>query len=95
MGKTSAFIGPLVSSAIITASGNNDNYPFVFLFTLYVPPRTPFHLSQLIILTPGGRLPSGSLSTVFLYFVDVDKSRKECEEFIAAEAKREAFADAS
>ena len=34
VGKTSAFIGPLVSSAIITASGNNDNYPFVFLFTL-------------------------------------------------------------
>lgn len=26
-----------MSSAIITASGNNDNYPFVFLFTLYVP----------------------------------------------------------
>ncbi|OSC99856.1 MFS general substrate transporter [Trametes coccinea BRFM310] len=70
VGKTSAFIGPLVSSAIITASGNNDNYPFVFLFIL------------------------GSLSTVFLYFVNVDKSRKECEEFIEAEAKREAFADA-
>ncbi|CDO75187.1 hypothetical protein BN946_scf184866.g28 [Trametes cinnabarina] len=71
VGKTSAFIGPLVSSAIITASGNNDNYPFVFLFTL------------------------GALSTVFLWFVDVDKSRKECEEFIQAEAKREAFAEAN
>ncbi|KAI8980030.1 MFS general substrate transporter [Trametes punicea] len=70
VGKTSAFIGPLVSSAIITASGNNDNYPFVFLFTL------------------------GALSTVFLYLVDVEKSRKECEEFVQAEAKREAFADA-
>ncbi|KAI0775082.1 MFS general substrate transporter [Trametes elegans] len=70
VGKTSAFIGPLVSSAIITASGNNDNYPFVFLFTL------------------------GALSTVFLYLVDVGKSRKECEEFVQAEAKREAFADA-
>ncbi|OBZ72524.1 Autophagy-related protein 22 [Grifola frondosa] len=69
IGKTSAFIGPLVSSAIITASGNNDNYPFVFLFTL------------------------GALSTVFLYFVDVGKSRKECEEFVRAEAKRAAFAD--
>ncbi|TBU38548.1 MFS general substrate transporter [Dichomitus squalens] len=69
VGKTSAFIGPLVSSAIITASGNNDNYPFVFLFTL------------------------GALSTAFLYFVDVQKSRKECEEFIVAEAKREAFVD--
>ncbi|KAI1796957.1 MFS general substrate transporter [Ganoderma leucocontextum] len=71
VGKTSAFIGPLVSSAIITASGNNDNYPFVFLFTL------------------------GALSTVFLYLVDVDKSRKECEAFILAEAKRDAFADAA
>ncbi|TFK93709.1 MFS general substrate transporter [Polyporus arcularius HHB13444] len=70
VGKTSAFIGPLVSSAIITASGNNDNYPFVFLFTL------------------------GALSTIFLYFVDVEKSRKECAEFILAEAKRDAFADA-
>ncbi|KAI0671865.1 autophagy-related protein 22-like protein [Trametes maxima] len=69
VGKTSAFIGPLVSSAIITASGNNDNYPFVFLFIL------------------------GALSTVFLYLVDVGKSRAECEEFIQAEAKREAFAD--
>ncbi|EIW57691.1 MFS general substrate transporter, partial [Trametes versicolor FP-101664 SS1] len=69
VGKTSAFIGPLVSSAIITASGNNDNYPFVFLFIL------------------------GALSTGFLYFVDVEKSRIECEEFIQAEAKREAFAD--
>ncbi|OSX57723.1 hypothetical protein POSPLADRAFT_1155849 [Postia placenta MAD-698-R-SB12] len=36
IGKTSAFIGPFVSSAIITASGNNDNYPFVFLFSLGV-----------------------------------------------------------
>ena len=36
----------------------------------------------------------GALSTGFLYFVDVEKSRKECGEFIAAEAKREAFADA-
>ncbi|KIM40550.1 hypothetical protein M413DRAFT_73122 [Hebeloma cylindrosporum] len=27
VGKTSAFIGPLASSAIITASGNNDNMP--------------------------------------------------------------------
>ena len=36
IGKTSAFIGPLVSSAIITASGNNNNMPFAFLFGLYV-----------------------------------------------------------
>ncbi|KAH8809474.1 autophagy-related protein 22-like protein [Flagelloscypha sp. PMI_526] len=34
-GKTSAFIGPFVSSAIITASGN-DNMPFAFLFGLGV-----------------------------------------------------------
>jgi len=36
VGKTSAFIGPFVSSAIITASGNNNNMPFAFLFGLYV-----------------------------------------------------------
>lgn len=36
----------------------------------------------------------GALSTIFLYFVDVEKSRKECAEFVLAEAKREAFADA-
>ncbi len=36
----------------------------------------------------------GALSTIFLYFVDVEKSRKECAEFILAEAKRDAFADA-
>ncbi|KAL0577641.1 hypothetical protein V5O48_004330 [Marasmius crinis-equi] len=32
VGKTSAFIGPFVSSAIITAANNNDNMPFAFLF---------------------------------------------------------------
>ncbi|KAI0091109.1 autophagy-related protein 22-like protein [Irpex rosettiformis] len=67
VGKTSAFIGPFVTSAIITASGNNDSMPFAFLFAL------------------------GTASTVFLWFVDVDKSRKECDDFIAAEAKRDAF----
>ncbi|KZT01399.1 uncharacterized protein LAESUDRAFT_739186 [Laetiporus sulphureus 93-53] len=67
IGKTSAFIGPFVSSAIITASGNNDNYPFVFLFSL------------------------GTFSTIFLYFVDMEKSRAECDEFVAAEASRAAF----
>ncbi|KAK7682639.1 hypothetical protein QCA50_014439 [Cerrena zonata] len=71
VGKTSAFIGPLVSSAIITASGNNDNMPFAFLFGL------------------------GACSTIFLWFVDIKKSRMECEEFVAAEAKRKAFEDAS
>ncbi|KAJ7745671.1 MFS general substrate transporter [Mycena metata] len=67
VGKTSAFIGPFVSSAIITAANNNDNMPFAFLFGL------------------------GVFSTVFLYFVDVDKSRVECEAFIRAEEKRKAF----
>ncbi|KAJ8072859.1 hypothetical protein PM082_016418 [Marasmius tenuissimus] len=32
VGKTSAFIGPFVSSAIITAANHNDNMPFAFLF---------------------------------------------------------------
>lgn len=35
VGKTSAFIGPLVSSAIIDASpSNNNSSPFYFLFAL-------------------------------------------------------------
>ncbi|KAI0684590.1 MFS general substrate transporter [Cytidiella melzeri] len=67
VGKTSAFIGPFVTSAIITASGNNDSMPFAFLFAL------------------------GTVSTVFLWLVDVQKSRKECEDFVAAEAERDAF----
>lgn len=67
VGKTSAFIGPFVSSAIITASGNNDNMPFAFLFGL------------------------GVFSTFFLWMVDVEKSRVECEEFILAEGDRKAF----
>jgi MFS-type transporter involved in bile tolerance (Atg22 family) len=68
IGKTSAFIGPFVSEAIISASGNNDNMPFTFLFGL------------------------GLFSTIFLFMVDVKKSRIECEEFVAAEASRHAFA---
>jgi len=67
VGKTSAFIGPFVSSAIIEASDNNDNMPFAFLFGL------------------------GAVSTIFLYLVDVKKSRVECEEFVRAEAERAAF----
>jgi len=67
IGKTSAFIGPFVSSAIITAANNNDNMPFAFLFGL------------------------GVFSTIFLYLVDVDKSRVECEAFIRAEQERKAF----
>lgn len=35
MGKTSSFIGPIVSSAIIDASANNnESSPFYFLFGL-------------------------------------------------------------
>ncbi|KAJ7158472.1 MFS general substrate transporter [Mycena filopes] len=68
VGKTSAFIGPFVSSAIITAANDNDNMPFAFLFGL------------------------GVFSTLFLYLVDVDKSRIECEAFIRAEEARKAFA---
>ncbi|KIJ12784.1 hypothetical protein PAXINDRAFT_181474 [Paxillus involutus ATCC 200175] len=71
IGKTSSFIGPLVSSAIITASGNNNNMPFAFLFAL------------------------GTISTIFLYLVDVKKSRVECDEFVEAEANREAFGETS
>ncbi|KAL5522451.1 hypothetical protein ACEPAG_8467 [Sanghuangporus baumii] len=67
VGKTSAFIGPFVSSAIIDDSGGNNNMPFSFLFTLSV------------------------LSMILLYKVDVGKSRKECEAFVAAEASRAAF----
>jgi hypothetical protein len=37
---------------------------------------------------------SGTFSTVFLYLVDVEKSRMECEEFMAAEMSRKAFQDA-
>ncbi|KAJ7707361.1 autophagy-related protein 22-like protein [Mycena rosella] len=67
VGKTSAFIGPFVSSAIITAADNNDNMPFAFLFGL------------------------GVVSTGFLWLVDVDKSRIECEAFVRAEQERKAF----
>ncbi|KAI7170654.1 hypothetical protein KC316_g20595 [Hortaea werneckii] len=35
VGKTSSFIGPLVSSAIIDKSGNNSS-PFYFLFALSI-----------------------------------------------------------
>ena len=34
---------------------------------------------------------SGTLSTVFLFMVDVDKSRVECEEFVAAEVRHDVF----
>jgi hypothetical protein len=34
---------------------------------------------------------SGVFSTLFLYLVDVDKSRAECEAFVRAEQERKAF----
>jgi MFS-type transporter involved in bile tolerance (Atg22 family) len=36
IGKTSAFIGPFVSSAIIDDANGNANMPFAFLFGLCV-----------------------------------------------------------
>lgn len=67
VGKTSSFIGPLVSSAIIDASSTkNTSYPFYFLF----------HLS--------------AVSFIFLlYFVDVPKSRREQDKFLAREKEEE------
>ncbi|KAH9988977.1 autophagy-related protein 22-like protein [Russula vinacea] len=67
VGRTSAIIGPFVSEAIISASGNNNNMPFAFLFGL------------------------AAFSTVFIYMVDVKKSRVECEEFVAAEIGHDVF----
>lgn len=63
MGKTSAFIGPIVSSAIIDASpSGNNSLPFYFLFGLSL------------------------LSFLLLYFfVDLKKSRREQEVFLAKE----------
>lgn len=63
MGKTSAFIGPIVSSAIIDASpAQNNSLPFYFLFGLSI-------VSMLLLAI----------------FVDLKKSRKEQEEFLAEE----------
>ncbi|KAG8706466.1 hypothetical protein FRC09_002395 [Ceratobasidium sp. 395] len=64
IGKTSAFIGPFVSSAIIDDSHNN-NMPFAFLLGL------------------------GAFSFVLLLLVNVEKSRLECAEYLAAEARLE------
>lgn len=67
VGRSSTFIGELIGSAIISASGDNNNAPFAFTFAI------------------------GIMSTVFLYLIDVDKSRVECEQFLKAEANRQAF----
>lgn len=84
VGKTSAFIGPLVSSAIIDAADGNANMPFAFLFALSV--HHSFHSNMVL------HLFRGVLSCGVLYFVDVKKSRIECEDFVTAEGKRDAFA---
>jgi len=70
IGKTSAVIGPLVCSAIISATGNN-NMSYAFLFGL------------------------GVFSTIFLLMVDTEKSRIECEEFVAAECNFAVFGEDS
>ncbi|KAI0255030.1 MFS general substrate transporter [Lactifluus subvellereus] len=70
VGKASALTGPIVSEAIISASGNN-NMPFAFLFGF------------------------GTFGTIFLFMVDVKKSRVECDEFVAAEAACNAFGTGS
>ncbi|KAI3327670.1 MFS general substrate transporter [Xylariaceae sp. AK1471] len=67
IGKTSSFIGPFVSSAIIDASpgGNNNSAPFYFLFALSL------------------------VSAIGLWlFLDLDKSAREQEAFLAQEKAR-------
>lgn len=66
IGKTSSFIGPLVSSAIIDASpSQNNSSPFYFLFAL------------------------SAVSFLFmLFFVDLDKSRKEQAAFLEGQDKK-------
>ena len=49
------------------------------------------YLDDIQIVTDEIILPSGVSSTIFLWMLDVDKSRKECEEFIVAESSRNAF----
>lgn len=63
IGKTSSFVGPFVSSAIIDDSRNN-NMPFTFLLAL------------------------GTLSVGILACVNVDKSRRECRQYLEDEAIR-------
>jgi MFS-type transporter involved in bile tolerance (Atg22 family) len=69
VGKTSAFIGPLVSSAIIDDTGNNSS-PFYFLFAL-----------------------SAASCAWLFFFVDVEKSRVEQEEFLAKEKAAKLFSE--
>ncbi|KAI0875384.1 MFS general substrate transporter [Hypoxylon argillaceum] len=72
IGKTSSFIGPFVSSAIIDASPghNNNSAPFYFLFALTL------------------------VSAIGLFlFLDLDKSAREQEAFLAQEKARVTAAD--
>lgn len=64
IGKTSSFIGPLVSSAIIDDSGGNNSTPFYFLTAL-----------------------SAVSFLVMVFFVDLERSRREQEEFLVEEEK--------
>ena len=72
VGKTSSFIGPFVSSAIIDASPghSNNSAPFYFLFALTL------------------------VSAIGLWlFLDLDKSAREQEAFLAQEKARMATMD--
>ncbi|ODQ55929.1 hypothetical protein SAICODRAFT_4149 [Saitoella complicata NRRL Y-17804] len=60
VGKTSSFVGPFVSSAIVERSGNG-NMPFAFLMGL------------------------AGVGVGVLWFVDVERSRGECERFLREE----------
>ncbi|GAP85522.1 putative autophagy protein [Rosellinia necatrix] len=72
VGKTSSFIGPFVSSAIIDASPgrNNNSAPFYFLFALTLVSAAGLWL-----------------------FLDLDKSAREQEAFLAQEKVRMAAMD--
>ncbi|KAL7925791.1 autophagy-related protein 22-like protein [Trichoderma austrokoningii] len=67
IGKSSSFIGPLISSAIIDATpgGSNNSAPFYFLFALTI-------------------VSTGGIWT----FLDLDKSAREQEAFLAQEKAR-------
>lgn len=67
IGKSSSFIGPLISSAIIDATPNssNNSAPFYFLFALTI-------------------VSTGGIWT----FLDLDKSAREQEAFLAQEKAR-------
>ncbi|BFZ60261.1 hypothetical protein YB2330_001296 [Saitoella coloradoensis] len=60
VGKTSSFVGPFVSSALVDRSGNG-NMPFAFLMGL------------------------AGVGAGVLWFVDVERSRGECEKFLREE----------